>query len=86
MEHRLAVFAMNGSIVERKQHFNVAANLAQIPSSRTQFTFSYVLLERGEQFIQKFNERPVVDRYQVGNTVHIHVLHHVTPRADGILQ
>lgn len=86
MKHRRALFAVNGPIVERKQHFIVTANLAQVASSRAQFTLPYVLLEYGKQFVQEFDERSVFDRYQIGNTVHIHALYHVTLRSDRILQ
>lgn len=86
VKHRRALFAVNGSIVERKQNFYVAANLAQIPSARAQFTFPYVQLKYGKQFVEEFDERSVLDRNQIGNTVHINALHHVTLRSDGIFQ
>lgn len=86
MEHRFTLFTMYGTIIEREQHFNITAHFAYISFSRAQFTLSYVLIEGGEEFIQKFNDCSIFNADQIVDAVQIYALHQMPPAANWILQ
>lgn len=72
MEHSstFALVTLDRSVIVRKNHFIVATYFAQISLASAYVTVTNVLVEDMVHLVEEVHDIAVLNRYQIGHTVH----------------